>query len=288
MQQKYQDKVKAILEALPYIKKFHGSIVVIKYGGAAMLDINLKKIVARDITLLNYIGLRPVIIHGGGKEINKWLDKIGKKSEFSPEGLRVTDLETMEVAEMVLGRISKEIVKLINSDGETKAVSLSGKDGGLIKAAKMTSEFDHGYVGDVTQVNVKLLETLLNAGNIPVVTSIGLGDDGETYNINADHAACAIAGALKATKLILLTDVDGVLDKEGKLIQKISKQKSESLINEGVITGGMIPKIRSVFDALSQGVKSVHILNGTIEHSILLEILTDHGIGTMITEKETV
>lgn len=284
--QKYQDKVKAILEALPYIKKFHGTTVVIKYGGSAMLDNNMKKIVARDITLLNYIGMKPVIIHGGGKEINKWLDKIGKKPEFSPDGLRVTDMETMEVAEMVLGRVSKDIVKLINSDGETKAVSLSGKDGGLLKAVKMESQYEHGFVGDVQEVNVKLLETLLAAGNIPVVSSIGLGNDGETYNINADHAACAIAGALKATKLILLTDVDGVLDKEGRLIQRINKQKSEELISSSVITGGMIPKIKSVFEALEQGVKSVHILNGTVEHSILLEILTDQGIGTMITEKE--
>lgn len=286
--QKYQDKVKAILEALPYIKKFHGSTVVIKYGGSTMLDNNLKKIIARDITLLNYIGMKPVIIHGGGKDINKWLDKIGKKPEFSPEGLRVTDLETMEVVEMVLGRISKEIVKLINFDGETKAVSLSGKDGGVIQAKKLESQYDHGYVGDVVGINIKLIETLLNAGNIPVISSVGLGTDGETYNINADDAACAIAAALKATKLILLTDVDGVLDKEGKLIQRIHKQKADELINSGVITGGMIPKIKGVFAALEKGVKSVHILNGTIEHAILLEVLTDQGIGTMITETEMV
>lgn len=284
--QKYQDKVKAILEALPYIKKFHGSVVVIKYGGSSMLDNNMKKIVARDITLLNYIGMKPVIIHGGGKDINKWLDKIGKKPEFSPEGLRVTDLETMEVVEMVLGRLSKEIVKLINFDGETKAVSLSGKDGGVIQAKKLESKYEHGYVGDVVGVNIKLIETLLNAGNIPVISSVGLGTDGETYNINADDAACAIAAALKATKLIMLTDVDGVLDKEGKLIQKIYRQKADEMIAQGVITGGMIPKIKGVFAALEQGVKSVHILNGTIEHSILLEILTDQGIGTMITESE--
>lgn len=284
--QKYQDKVKAILEALPYIKKFHGSVVVIKYGGSSMLDNNMKKIVARDITLLNYIGMKPVIIHGGGKDINKWLDKIGKKPEFSPDGLRVTDLETMEVVEMVLGRLSKEIVKLINFDGETKAVSLSGKDGGVLRAKKMESQYDHGYVGDVIGVNTKLIETLLNAGNIPVISSVGLGTDGETYNINADDAACAIAAALKATKLIMLTDVDGVLDKDKNLIQKIYRQKADEMIAQGVITGGMIPKIKGVFSALEKGVRSVHILNGTIEHSILLEILTDQGIGTMITESE--
>ncbi len=281
---KNQEKVKAILEALPYIKKFAGATIVIKYGGSAMLDEELKKAVIRDITLLSYIGLRPVVIHGGGKEINRWLDKIGKKSEFSKEGLRVTDLETMEVAEMVLGRISKEIVQLINSEGETKAVSLSGKDGGLIKAIKMTSEIDHGYVGDVESVNIKLIETLLSAGNIPVISSIGMGDNGDTYNINADHAAYAIAGALNATKLILLTDVDGVLDKDKQLIQRFNANEAEQLINDGVITGGMIPKVRGALSALEQGVRSVHILNGTIEHSILLEVLTDQGIGTMITK----
>lgn len=281
---KNQEKVKAILEALPYIKKFTGAKVVIKYGGSAMLDEELKRAVIRDITLLSYIGLRPVVIHGGGKEINRWLDKIGKKSEFSKEGLRVTDLETMEVAEMVLGRISKEIVQLINSEDETKAVSLSGKDGGLIKAVKMLSEIDHGYVGDVESVNIKLIETLLSAGNIPVISSIGMGDKGETYNINADHAAYAIAGALNASKLIMLTDVDGVLDKDKQLIQRFNANEAEKLIKDNVITGGMIPKVRGALSALEQGVKSVHILNGTIEHSILLEILTDQGIGTMITK----
>lgn len=281
---KNQEKVKAILEALPYIKNFAGTTVVIKYGGSAMLDETLKKAVIRDLTLLSYIGLLPVIIHGGGKEINRWLDKIGKKSEFSKEGLRITDLETMEVAEMVLGRISKEIVQLINSEGETKAVSLSGKDGGLIRAVKLKSEIDHGYVGDIENVNIKLIKTLLAAGNIPVISSIGMGKNGETYNINADHAAYAIAGALKATKLILLTDVDGVLDKDKQLIQRFNATEAEKLIADGVITGGMIPKVRGALSALEQGVSSVHILNGTVEHSILLEVLTDEGIGTMITK----
>jgi len=281
-----EDKVKAISEALPYIKKFHNKVIVLKYGGSAMTEDNLRQQVAQDIVLLKYIGMKPVVIHGGGKEINKWLEKIGKKSEFAPNGLRITDAETMEVVEMVLGRISKEIVQMINKGDDTKAVSVSGKDGGMVIAEKRSSEYELGFVGDITKTDVSLLKTLLDAGNIPVISSIGQGEDSHTYNINADSFACAVAGALQAEKLILMTDVDGVLDKDEKLISRIDKKIADKMKKEGTISGGMLPKIDGCLDAIKNGARSVHILNGTKEHAILIELLTDHGIGTMITEKE--
>ncbi|GBR75364.1 acetylglutamate kinase [Candidatus Termititenax persephonae] len=281
--QKFQDKVEVILDALPYIRKFQGAIVVIKYGGSAMTDPRLKREVARDIALLNYIGMKPVVVHGGGKEINSWLDKIGKKAEFAPNGLRVTDKETMELAEMVLGRIGKEIVELLHREGETRAVSLSGKDGGLFVAEKLQSEYDLGYVGEIKTVNAEIVHELLSKDFIPVISSVAMSRTGETYNINADIAACKIAKELEATKLYLMTDVDGVLDGNKKLIQRIDKKKAEELLESKVIAGGMIPKIKSALDVLSIGVKSVHIINGTVEHSLLLETLTSQGIGTMVT-----
>lgn len=280
----FQDKVEVILDALPYIRKFQGAIAVIKYGGSAMTDAALKRQVARDIALLHYIGMKPVVVHGGGKEINSWLDRLGKKAQFAPNGLRVTDQETMEIAEMVLGRISKEIVELLHHHGGARSVSLSGKDAGLLQAEKMQSEYDLGYVGEVVNVNTGIIVSLLQDGYIPVISSVALGTDGETtYNVNADTAACKIAQALKAQKLYIMTDVDGVLDKDKKLIQRIDRKNVDALIEQGVITGGMIPKIKSALEVLSSGVQSVHIINGKLEHSLLLETLTSEGIGTMVT-----
>lgn len=283
---KFQEKVEVILDALPYIRKFQDAIMVIKYGGSAMVDAKMKREVTRDIALLHYIGVKPVIVHGGGKEINKWLEKLGKTPEFAPDGLRITDAETIEVAEMVLGRIGKDIVQTINVEGETSAVSLSGKDGCLLKAKKIESQYNHGFVGDITAVNTEVLFTLLDSGKIPVISSIGVGEDGNTYNINADYAASEIAKALHADKLILMTDVDGVLDKDKKLITLINHASAEQLIKDGTISGGMIPKIKSALDVLDSGVRSVHIINGTVEHAMLLEVLTSDGVGTMVVEKE--
>ena len=279
----FQDKVEIILDALPYIRKFQGTIAVVKYGGSAMVDPELKREVARDIALLNYIGMKLVVVHGGGKEINSWLDRMGKKPEFAPNGLRVTDKDTMEIAEMVLGRISKEIVELLHHHGEARAVSLSGKDAGLLQAEKMKSEYDLGYVGEVVAVNTGIVKSLLAEGYIPIISSVALGTDDQTYNVNADTAACKIAKELKATKLYLMTDVDGVLDKNKKLIHRINQKDADALIEQGVISGGMIPKIKSALEVLSAGVKSVHIINGTQEHSLLLETLTSEGVGTMVT-----
>lgn len=284
--QKFTEKVEVILDALPYIRQFQDAVMVIKYGGSAMIDAEMKREVTRDISLLHYIGIKPVIVHGGGKEINKWLEKIGKKPEFAPDGLRVTDGETIEIAEMVLGRIGKDIVQTINVGGETSGVSVSGKDGCLLRAKKIESSYNHGFVGDITEVNTDVIHTLINAGKIPVISSIGIGDDGNTYNINADYAASEIAKALKADKLILMTDVDGVLDQNKKLIPRINHASAEQLIKDGTITGGMIPKIKSALDVLDSGVHSVHIINGTVEHAMLLEILTSDGVGTMVVEKE--
>jgi len=279
MIEKYSKKAEALLEALPYIKKFANSTIVIKYGGSIMLDDELKKQIAIDITLLKYIGLKPVIVHGGGKEINKWLEKVGKKPVMK-DGYRVTDAETMEIAEMVLGRISKEIVQMISKDRETKAVSISGKDSHTLQVTK--SSKDIGFVGEIEKVDASLIKTLLDSGNIPVISSIGMGSDNETYNINADHAAAAIAAALQAQKLILMTDVDGVLDQEKNLMSRLNAEQVQQLIKNGTINEGMIPKVKSCLESLSGGVGSAHILNGKIAHVVLLELLTDHGVGTMI------
>ncbi|MDR2430976.1 MAG: acetylglutamate kinase [Candidatus Margulisbacteria bacterium] len=279
----FQNKVEVILDALPYIRKFQGAVAVVKYGGSAMIDPELKREVARDVALLHYIGMKPVVVHGGGKEINNWLARLGKKAEFAPNGLRVTDKDTMEIAEMVLGRIGKEIVELLQHHGEAKSVSLSGKDAGLLQAEKMRSEYDLGYVGEVTAVNTDIISNLLEDGYIPVISSVALGADGQTYNVNADTAACKIAKELEAAKLYLMTDVDGILDKNKKLIHRINRKEAEVLIEQGIISGGMIPKIKSALEVLSIGVQSVHIINGTLEHSLLLETLTSAGVGTMAT-----
>ncbi|MFC1477970.1 acetylglutamate kinase [Candidatus Margulisiibacteriota bacterium] len=277
--QKAIEKARVLIEALPYITKFHNQIVVIKYGGSAMIEDALTEAVAQDIALMKYIGLKPVIVHGGGKEITKWLEKLGKKAEFV-DGLRVTDEETMEITEMVLiGKVKKDIINKITHFGG-KCVGLSGKDGQMILAQQKHE--DLGLVGDITKVNTSLMTTLIEDGYIPVISPIGVGEDGTSFNINADHAAAAVAGALNAAKLVLLTDVNGVMNKEGKLIQKLKLNDIDALIENETISGGMIPKVHCCREAMEKDVKSAHIVDGRVEHSILLEIFTDQGIGTMV------
>ncbi|OGP10610.1 MAG: acetylglutamate kinase, partial [Deltaproteobacteria bacterium RIFCSPLOWO2_12_FULL_43_16] len=280
--QKYIQKVETLLEALPYIRQFYGKTIVIKYGGHAMVEERLKQSFAKDIILMKYVGLNPVIVHGGGPQIGELLKKLGKESRFV-KGIRVTDEETMDVVEMVLvGKVNKEIVALINHYGG-KAVGLSGKDGGLIKAKKMkTKGEDMGMVGEVKSVNPKVIETLDRDKFIPVIAPVGVGDDGKTYNINADTVAGKIAAALKAEKLILLTDVQGVLDKNKKLISALSVAEAKRLIKNETATGGMIPKLECCLDALKGGVSKAHIIDGRVEHAVLLEVFTDAGVGTEI------
>ena len=280
------------MEALPYIKRFANKTIVIKYGGNAMVEDQLKRGFAKDIVLLKYIGLNPVVVHGGGPQIGRVLQAMGKDTRFV-QGMRVTDAETMDVVEMVLGgKVNKEIVANINShDGQ--AVGLSGKDGRLIVARKLevkalnpetlTSEIiDVGMVGEVEQINPEIINALEDSGFIPVIAPVGVGLDGETYNINADLVAGRIAGALKAEKLILLTDIEGVKDKSGDLISTIDIDRAPDLINDGTISGGMIPKINCCCDAVSEGVHKAHIIDGRVEHACLLEIFTDKGIGTAV------
>jgi acetylglutamate kinase len=285
-------KANVLMEALPYIQRFNNKTIVIKYGGHAMVDAQLKHEFARDVVLLKYIGLNPVIVHGGGPQIGQVLKSMGKESRFV-QGMRVTDQETMDVAEMVLGgKVNKEIVANINlHDG--KAVGLSGKDGRLIQARKLeltainpdtlTPEIvDVGLVGEVENIDTRIITTLEDNGFIPVIAPIGAGLAGETYNINADLVAGKIAGALRAEKLILLTDVEGVKDKQGKLISTIDTRRVPDLINDGTITGGMIPKLNCCIDAIEEGVHTAHIIDGRIKHACLLEIFTDRGIGTAV------
>jgi acetylglutamate kinase len=290
--EKYIEKADILLEALPYIQRFANKTIVIKYGGHAMEDEELKSNFVRDVILLHYIGLNPVIVHGGGPQIDGMLDKIGKKSQFI-EGMRVTDEETMEVVEMVLvGKINKEIVSRINSNGG-HAVGLSGTDGNLIRARKMWIHrrgkegqekelLDIGMVGEVDSINPEILRTFRDNKWIPVIAPVGVGPAGETYNINADLAAGKVASALQAEKFILLTDVEGVLDNEKHLISTINAGMAERFIREGTIGGGMIPKVRCCLEALREGVKKTHVIDGRIKHAILLEIFTDEGIGTQI------
>jgi acetylglutamate kinase len=285
-------KANILMEALPYIQRFANRTIVIKYGGHAMVDERLKREFARDVVLLKYIGLNPVIVHGGGPQIGEVLRAMGKESRFV-QGMRVTDQATMDVVEMVLGgKVNKEIVANINHhDG--RAVGLSGKDGRLIVARKMemtainpdtlTPEIiDVGLVGEVEQIHPEIIRTLEDSGFIPVIAPVGVGLRGETYNINADLVAGRIAGALKAEKLILLTDVEGVKDKDGRLISTIDTQRVPDLINDGTIFGGMIPKLNCCIDAISEGVHTAHIIDGRVEHACLLEIFTDRGIGTAV------
>jgi acetylglutamate kinase len=279
-----------LMEALPYIRYFHGQSVVIKYGGHAMKDEELKKAFAKNVVLLKYIGVNPVLVHGGGPQIGKMLDQLGINSCFH-EGMRVTDQATMDVVEMVLGgRVNKEIVNLLNLHGG-KAVGLSGKDGWLIKAQKLEvmssgvnapEIIDLGRVGEVTQVQTALLRSLEHEDFIPVIAPIGVDEEGGTYNINADSVAGAVAAALRAKRLVLLTDVTGVLDKQGQLVSSLSMPGAAMAIGDGTIQGGMIPKIKCCLEALDAGVEKAHIIDGRVENSLLLELFTQGGIGTEI------
>ncbi len=282
-----------LVEALPYIRRFYGMTLVVKYGGHAMVDEQLKDDFARDITLMKFTGLNPVVVHGGGPQINSVLKRMGMDSRFV-KGMRLTDEATMDVVEMVLGgKVNKGIVAQINQQGG-KAVGLSGKDGGLIRARKLhivhqedndkpPEIIDPGLVGEVTHVNPSIINTLTKQDFIPIIAPVGTGDSGETYNINADLVASSIAIALSAGRLILLTDVDGVLDASGSLISSISAENIKQMVEEKTISGGMIPKIECALEALKNGVEKVHIINGNKRHALLLELFTDKGIGTEVT-----
>ncbi|MDD4690881.1 MAG: acetylglutamate kinase [Eubacterium aggregans] len=283
--EKYIDRANTLIEALPYIKQFRKKTVVIKYGGSFMYDQNIKKSVMNDIALMKLVGLRPIIVHGGGKDISAFLDKLDVHTEFI-DGLRVTTENVIEVAEMVLsGRINKEIVQMLE-DRDITAVGISGKDGGLLKVKKkFVNDLDIGFVGEITKVKSDILYTLLKSDYIPVIAPIGSDKDGQSYNINADHVAYAIAKELKAEKLVYLTDTDGVYVDPGdpdSIIRRLAIDQVKPLIEEGVISGGMIPKVENAVDAILSGVNSVHILDGKIEHSLLLELFTAAGCGTMI------
>ena len=276
-------RVKILSEALPYIQHFTGRTVVVKYGGAAMKDSSLKDNVIRDVVFMSSVGMRPVVVHGGGPEINLWLDKLNIEPQFK-DGLRVTDAETMDIVEMVLvGRVNKELVTLINQAGG-KAVGLCGKDGNLVTARTLTSK-DVGFVGEVSAVDARLVESLVKAGYIPVISSVAADEDGQAHNINADTCAGEIAAALGAEKMILLTDTRGIL-KDYKdpstLIQKLDIQQARELIATGIVAGGMIPKVNCCVRSLAQGVRAAHILDGRLPHALLLEVFTDLGVGTMI------
>jgi len=282
-------KAQVIAEALPYIQRFWDKTVVIKYGGNAMTDPVLKAAFARDVVLLKLVGLNPVVVHGGGPQIEDLLRRVGKKGEFI-QGMRVTDAETMELVEMVLGgQVNKDIVNLINQAGG-KAVGLTGKDGRFIRAKKLMMEskenpgevIDIGQVGEITQIDPSLIAFLDSGDFIPVIAPIGVGSDGETYNINADVVAGKLAEVLKAEKLVLLTNTPGVLDKDGKLLTGLTPRKIDELVADGTLSGGMLPKIASAVDAARSGVKAVHIIDGRVEHALLLEIMTDQGVGTLI------
>ncbi len=285
-------KAGVLAEALPYIKRFHGKTIVVKYGGNAMTDEHLKQCFARDVVLLKLVGMNPVVVHGGGPQIENLLARVGKKGEFV-QGMRVTDAETMDLVEMVLGgQVNKEIVNLINQHGG-KAVGLTGKDGNFIRARKLMMEnkdapgdlIDIGQVGDIISIDPSLIALLDTGDFIPVIAPIGVGSEGETYNINADVVAGKIAEVLRAEKLVLLTNTPGVLDKTGQLITGITPKQIDDMVTDGTLSGGMLPKISSALDAARSGVKGVHIIDGRVEHALLLEILTDEGVGTLIKSK---
>ena len=284
-----KDKAKILAEALPYIQRFHGKTIVIKYGGNAMIEENLKEGFARDVVLLKLVGMNPVIVHGGGPQINDMLKRVGKQGEFI-QGMRVTDAETMDVVEMVLGGlVNKDIVNLINRHGGL-AVGLTGKDGGFIRAKKMLMQnkeragewLDIGQVGEIESIYPDLIALLETRDFIPVIAPIGVGKNGESYNINADLVAGKLASVLSAEKLILLTNTPGVLDKNGDLLTGLTAQRVDELFADGTISGGMMPKIGSALDAVKSGVNSCHIIDGRVEHGLLLEVLTDEGVGTLI------
>lgn len=279
-----------LTEALPYIQKFHGHTVVIKYGGNAMIDEQLKNNFARDVVLMKLVGINPIIVHGGGPQIGDLLNKLGIESKFV-SGMRITDADTMDVVQMVLGGlVNKEIVSLINTHGG-RAVGITGKDSGLLKARKLSAQtvdedteesVDIGQVGEITEVNVDVLETLTESQFIPIIAPIGVGEDGESYNINADIVAGKVAEALSASKLVLLTNTPGILDAEQKTLSGLSKTDVESLISNGIINEGMLPKVDCALSAVSSGVRSVQIIDGRVPHALLLEIFTDSGVGTQI------
>lgn len=285
---KYLEKAEVLIEALPYIQRFNRKIIVVKYGGSAMIDETLKQDVIEDVVLLKLVGFKPIIVHGGGKEISRWVDKVGMETQFI-DGFRVTDSDTMELAEMVLAKVNKELVSKVQTLG-VKAAGICGKDGGLLKAVKKTSNGkDLGFVGDVEDVDVKILEDLIEKDFLPIIFPIGMDSNGVSYNINADEAAGAIAAKLQAEKLVYLSDVEGVrrdADDPESMISELYISEAEALIEDGTITGGMLPKIQNCIDAINQGVSRVHIMDGRIPHSLLLEIFTNKGIGTAIIKED--
>lgn len=286
--QKYLEKAEVLIEALPYIQRFNRKIVVVKYGGSAMLDEELKKNVIKDVVLLKLVGFKPIIVHGGGKEISRWVGKVGMEAKFI-NGLRVTDKDTMEIAEMVLAKVNNELVTLVQALG-IKAVGISGKDGGLLQCEKKLSDGeDIGYVGQITKVDPKVLYDLLEKDFLPIVFPVGYDGNFDSYNINADDAACAIAEAVSAEKLAFLSDIEGVYKDQNdpsSLISELHVHEAEELISDGYVGGGMIPKLRNCIDAIEHGVNRVHILDGRIPHSLLLEIFTNKGIGTAILRED--
>lgn len=282
-------KAEVLIEALPYIQRFHNKIIVVKYGGSAMIDEDLKRRVIQDVALLKLVGFQPIIVHGGGKEISRWVGKVGMEPVFV-NGLRKTDDATMEIAEMVLNKVNKSLVKLLQEIG-VKAVGISGKDGGMLKVKKKYADGeDIGFVGEITEVNPELIQDLLEKDFLPVICPVGMDEEFQSYNINADDAACAVAKAVQAEKLAFLTDIEGVYrdpSDKNSLISELTVSEAAELVNGGMIGGGMLPKLNNCIDAIENGVSRVHILDGRIAHCLLLEIFTNKGIGTaMIGEQE--
>lgn len=283
-------KAEVLIEALPYIQKFNRKIIVVKYGGSAMSNEELQKNVIKDVTLLKLVGFKPIIVHGGGKEISRWVGKVGKEARFV-NGLRVTDDETMEIAEMVLGKVNKSLVSMVQELG-VRAVGISGKDGGLLNVEKKYADGqDIGFVGNIKEVNPKILYDLLEKDFLPIVAPVGLDDEFQTYNINADDAACAIAKAVGADKLVFLTDIEGLykdVNDKNSFISRITATDADALIADGIIGGGMLPKLNNCTSAIKNGVNRVHILDGRILHCLLLEIFTNSGVGTAIVRDEDI
>ena len=285
--QKYLEKAEVLIEALPYIQRFSRKIIIVKYGGSAMIDESLKKQVIQDVALLKLVGFKPIIVHGGGKEISRWVGKVGMEPKFV-KGLRVTDEDTMELAEMVLGKVNKSLVQLVEELG-VRAIGISGKDGGLLKVEKKLADGeDIGFVGEIKEVNAEILHDLLEKDFLPIICPVGLDEEFRTYNINADDAACAIAKAMKAEKLAFLTDIEGVYKDPtdaSTLISELEIEQAKELMQSGHIGGGMLPKLQNCIEAIEEGVSRVHILDGRIPHCLLLEIFTNKGIGTAIISK---
>ena len=278
---KIMEKAATLIEALPYIQRFNRKIIVVKYGGSAMADEELKRNVIKDVVLLKLVGFKPIIVHGGGKEISRWVSKVGMEPRFV-NGLRVTDADTMEIAEMVLNKVNKSLVSMVNELG-VKAVGISGKDGQLLRCdKKLSNGQDIGFVGDIKEVNPKILFDLLEKDFLPIICPIGFDDNCQSYNINADTVAAAVAASVEAEKLILLTDVEGIKDKDGNVIAEIHKNEIYEMIHDGSISGGMIPKVLGCLESIDGGVTGAHIIDGRIPHCLLLEIFTKTGIGTLI------